>query len=286
MPAVLTATFTRLPIPGGDNNNYDTYVMQQIRRGSIGSNNIDVSNSGGSLNVGLGFAGINDGVTEGAIQVTVPGSQTLAGSTPGLWHALEFSVSGTAATFYLTALITESNEAFMSLLIKGYYDATKGGYYRIASRRVLAFVFIRAGTVLGRIVNTENGVKGFKGITLTDYIDSSGSRTQKYIATMIQEIGNWNMQASAGGSATLTLTLNVPIYVFRKIRVIINDDTLSAFSNLEYADNSTGKSNGAVQGIGSSGILNLTRLTGGIYDSVGFHTSPLNRGVVTIEWET
>jgi hypothetical protein len=283
MPAILTATFTRPPISGGDNNNYDTYVMQQIRRGSIGSNNIDVSNSGGSLNVGLGFAGINDGVTEGAIQVTVPGSQTLAGSTAGVWHALEFSVSGTAATFYLTALAGETDESFMSLAMKGYYDAAKGGYYRIASRRVLAFVFIRAGTVLGRIVNTENGVKGFKGITIIDYIDKVGAYSQKYLTKYEQEIGVWNMDSTISVSVTFPFTIanvrSLSGIIFGDLantRFLINTFQDSADANLIA---------GGFFGAGT-GNISIIRRTGGYFDSVNFDDGTMNRGIVVIEYET
>ena len=195
----LTAIYQRLPISGGDNNAYHIPVMQNMRRGSIGANSIDISNVAGALNVDLGFAGINDGTAngEGVLQITVGGTFSLAGSTAGAWHALEFSESGTSCTFYLTALAAYTDESFMHADMKGYWSAAKLGYYRIASRRVLAFVFIRAGTVLGRIVNTENGVKGFKGITIEDYITQAGAMAQVYIAIAEIEIGDWNMPSNA-----------------------------------------------------------------------------------------
>jgi hypothetical protein len=290
MPAVLTATFTRLPIPGGDNNNYDTYVMQQIRRGSIGGNNIDVSNSGGSLNVELGFAGINDGVTEGAIQVTVAGSQTLAGSTAGVWHALEFSVSGTAATFYLTALAGETDESFMSLTMKGYYDAVKCGYYRIPSRRILSFVFVRVGNALGRIVNTENGVKGFKNIQMVDYSIAGDTKVTltKYFATYIGEIGAWNMDSTDRKAIPQPIYPIISAQKWRGIDVYIFDDFGVSYKLMAYADPTSSGNPGNIQGgivlYGANYVL--FRVVGGYFDSAQFDDAIINRGIVVVEYET
>jgi hypothetical protein len=289
----LTASFQRNPINHGDFNVWLPIIMQQILRGGIGGNNIDVSNVGGSLTVGLGYAGINDGVVEGTMQVTIAGSVTLAGSTAGVWHAFEFSVSGTAVTFSLAALAGETDESFMSLTMKGYYDAAKCGYYRIASRRTLAFVFIRAGTVLGRIVNTENGVKGFKGITVVDYIDSLGAQSKKYITSKIIAIGNWNMRAAGGGS----LAVNVPHGLGSMAHIIsvngfVIDDSNSYKSPIVGGETYLGNppTSASAMDIRIADIDNLNiilmRTTGSVYDSVNFDSTPFDRGALEIKYET
>jgi hypothetical protein len=292
MPAVLTASFQRIPQNHGDLGVWNSPALQQMRRGSLGANSIDVS-IGGSLNVDLGFAGISDGVTEGTMQVTAAGTFSLAGSTAGAWHALEFSVSGTSCTFYLTALAGETDESFMSLTMKGYWSAAKLGYYRIASRRVLAFVFIRAGTVLGRIVNTENGIKGFKNIPVENYVSSTGVQSLKYYTKLILEIGDWNMRAAGGGSSLATINYPFPIGVDRIIDIVPvirpDDDGGSAGFNFN-----TSRIQDIVDpNLFTFGILYWTNLlvylerrTGSNLDHANYDKINFNRGFVYITYET
>jgi hypothetical protein len=259
-----------------------------MRRGSLGANSIDVS-IGGSLNVDLGFAGISDGVTEGTMQVTAAGSISLAGSTAGAWHAFEFSVSGTSCTFYLTALAGETDESFMSLTMKGYWSAAKLGYYRIASRRVLAFVYVRTGPVLGRIVNTSNGSIGFRDITICDSKDFSGTLYRAYRATLISQIGAWNMQAAGGGVDVKLVPLPVVFSAGSRItgiKAVIFSDT-GAQESIEGFQNSADPQ--LVAGgcnLISTSTLRLYRRTGGLWDNAACVSVLVNRGYVTIEWET
>jgi hypothetical protein len=289
----LTATFQKNPVNHGDLGVWNSPAIQQMRRGALGGNSIDVSNVGGSLNVDLGFAGINDGVIEGTVQVTIAGSVTLAGSTVGVWHALEFSVSGTAATFYLTALAGETDESFMSLTMKNYWSAAKLGYYRIASRRTLAFVFIRAGTVLGRIVNTENGVIGFKGIIRKDYVSSAGVQSKKYYTELILEIGDWNMRAAGGGSPLATINYPFTINVDKIINMVptIRPDNDGGSAGFNF--NAARIQDLADPNLFTLGILYYTnvlvyleRRTGSNLDHANYDKTNFNRGFVLITYET
>ena len=291
----LTAIYQRLPISGGDNNAYHIPVMQNMRRGSIGANSIDISNVAGALNVDLGFAGINDGTAngEGVLQITVGGTFSLAGSTAGAWHALEFSVSGTSCTFYLTALAAYTDESFMHADMKNYWSAAKLGYYRIASRRVLAFVFIRAGTVLGRIVNTENGVLGFKGIEIIDYVDASFVMSKKYIGKWELEIGDWNMDTTAAKAISENAFMGVKAIGkrIRNINVIIRNDADTLYQPLlKYVIAAgvfyvAGGIETTYDSVGSFQIR-LLRVDSGLFDNASYSTTPYNRGWVIIEYET
>jgi len=272
----LIASFTRNPVSGGDNNAWAAYLMVQACRGGLGSNSIDVTNVAGALTIGLGYAGIDDGVTQGTIQVTTAGTVSLAGSTAGAWHALECSVSGATATFYLTAMGSYTDESFMDLAMKGYYDAAKCGYYRIASRRTLAFVFVRAGTVLGRVVNTENGIKGFKGIPRIDYYDNTGALSQKYIDKVKVQSSAWNMDTTTN----IIVTLPFGITTWQNAYAIIIQGALMTPLNIPQID--SGYMNGGV-GRNSANQAVLYRYTGGAFDSALYNNA---LSYVTIEYET
>ena len=292
MPVGIIATYTRNPITGADANAYAAFVMAQISRGAIGANSIDVSNVGGSINVGLGMAGIDDGTGNGrgTIQVTTAGSVSTGGGTAGVWHALEFSVSGTAVTFYLTALAGEFDESFMSLTMKGYYDAAKGGYYRIASRRVLAFVFLRAALVVGRIVNTENGVIGFKGIKIVDNRVMAGTIGRVYIAQSCAEIGVWNMQAAGGGGDVVLVVMPTRALVAPKVisisAVIYGDDASGPWSIDKFANGADPNLRAGGWDLASAATTRLYRRTGGFFDNVNFSSVLVNRGFLQMQWET
>jgi hypothetical protein len=278
----LVATYTRNPIVGADSNAYNSFVFAQISRGAIGANSIDVSNVGGALTVGLGYAGIDDGTGtgRGTIQVTTAGTVSLAGSTAGAWHALECSLpGGTVVTFSLTALAGETDESFMSLTMKGYYDATKCGYYRIASRRTLAFVFIRAGTVLGRIVNCESGVKGFKGIVARSYYDSSLVETTKYYAQMEVAIPIWNMDSTASVNVALPFKISTTPKI---LGVYINSGSPLSVGNVVFNINQ-GAYEIYYNESGAIGRIVLSRLGMTYFDNATYNAAT---GLIEILWET
>ena len=290
MPAVLTASFQRIPQNHGDLGVWNSPALQQMRRGSLGGNSIDVSNVGGSLNVDLGFAGISNGVTEGTMQVTTAGSFSLAGSTLNSWHALEFSVSSTSVTFYLTALAGETDHNFMSLTMKGYYDAAKCGYYRIASRRVLAFVFIynSGGATLGRIVNTENGIKGFKGIKMIEYYTAPTVKTLIYIDKCIADLGAWNMDSTDRKIINACLPFWLRCFgtllpTVKNVNVFIYDDSGVLFPLMYFTDGTVGIMGGIENYVGNTVLF---RTAGGFFDSVQFDDAVMNRGFVIVEYET
>lgn len=273
----LVANFLRFAYDHGDLNTWQPLYLRLIKAGGIGGLSCELSNNAGALQLGLGFGGIDNGTLAGfgAIEVTTAGNISLAGVTDGLWHAVEYSVSGTAVTFYVTALAGETDESFMSLTMKGYYDGSKQGYYRIASRRVIGFVFIRAGAVLGRIVNTESGKLGFKGIRILDNpLSSGGSSTVEYIAQITKSY-LWDMDTNA--TITVTMPFAIVGLQVREIRVTVVHDNRVAIYNLETA----GKINDLLYD-----VLTLERTGGGIFDSVSYNDGGIDRGYVTIKWLT
>jgi hypothetical protein len=275
----LVANFLRFAYDHGDLNTWQPLYLRLIKAGGIGGLSCELSNNAGALQLGLGFGGIDNGTLAGfgAIEVTTAGDISLAGVTNGVWHAVEYSVSGTAVTFYVTALAGETDESFMSLTMKGYYDGSKQGYYRIASRRVLGFVFLRAALALGRIVNCESGKLGFKGIEIVDYI-VAGVITKKYLAKMRINIGSWDMDG------TLAIALSYPFNIINFAEIVncivtIISDSAAQIFQLNYK----GEGSFSFENVG---YVTLSRTTGGWFDSATFNDPAAQRGYVIIQWYT
>ena len=120
---------------------------------------------------------------------------------------------------------------------------------------------------------------------MIDYVDSTGARTQKYIAKLDQEIGDWNMDS----------TSNIYVYFnhaityanIRKIDVMIKYDAGTEYTPLNYFYDTTDPSllNGGIDYITATYVI-LRRRTGGQFDSANFDSTSYNRGYVLIEWET
>jgi hypothetical protein len=299
MPVVLTSNFQRLPYNHGDLNSYHDAVMRTILAGGIGGLSIEATNVGSAITVSRGFAGIYDGTLagKGAIEVTVSGNITTAGASANLWHALEFSVSGTSVTWYLTPLAGETDESFMSLTMKNYYDGSKNGYYRIASRRIIAFVFLRTALAVGRIVNCESGKLGFKNIEIVNCYDNAKNWiSYKYYAKIESQIGAWNMYMAGGGSASKSCFigfLGKTLLRIKSMKVIVFDDNFGT-GNIYFIDTAT--TSGGIAGVPAGGLgviwtpssplIALYSLAGGIFNTVAFQNAVLNRGFIFTIFET
>jgi|GEM_PF-4245905 len=277
----LTADFKRFAYDHGDLGVWLPLMERFIAAGGLGGLSIEASNVVGVLTVSQGFGGIYDGTLagKGAIQVTTAGSVSTAAGTAGLWHALEYSVSGTSVTWYLTSLAGETDESFMSLTMKGYYDGSKAGYYRIASRRVVAFVFLRAALALGRIVNCENGKLGFKGIRT--FINGDAILTAKYITSIEMTGAAWNMDTTQ--LVYLTLPFNVSLTKIKSQKAYILSN-VGAWSDLPFPNTASCLVQGYSYLDYSMGYrIYFARLTGGSYDQPNWNNASYGG---MIEFET
>lgn len=158
-------TFTREPVTGGDLGAWAPYLIAQTRGGGLGALSLELYDNGGDLKMREGFAGINDGVVRGMIECTTDGTISTVGMTANNWHQVEMSVSGAAVTLSISAIAGETDESLIPATVKAAYNAAKQGYYMTASKRLVGVVFLRTALALGRVVNCENGKRGFRGIT-------------------------------------------------------------------------------------------------------------------------
>ncbi len=294
----LVIAFTREPINHGDAGVYHDYVMAQMRRGGEGGLSCELYNSSGALYLSKGSFGIYDSATpaRGACNVTTEGEIDKSGGTAGLWHAVEVSVSGTAGTPTITAIAGATDESIIPASIKAAYQYDKQGYYITTSKRLLGIVFLRAALALGRIVNCESGKIGFKGIKIIESIDAAGTLSNKYIASLIQAIGDWDMDASSNVHLSMYNNTTFQDNVFSKILridTIIFGDVLGVavhplrkFLNAVDPDLIAGGIQNISKESGGSGAIALARRTGGYFDNANYDSVAYNRGWVYIEYET
>jgi len=120
--------------------------------------------------------------------------------------------------------------------------------------------------------------------TLTGGIDSGGGGT--FLKFKIVEIGDWNMNVSAAGVASVSVAHGLTASTIRSVSVIVRNDA----PNTYYPLNSF--SNGADPALFAGGVTAITGInvilairTGGTFDAAGFDATSYNRGWITI-WYT
>lgn len=290
-------TFYPKPVIGGSINVWGTYLDMLVRAGGIGALTCELYNDSGALKLSKGKIGINDGTYEGVAVIDTITTIDTTGMTANNWHKIELSVSGASVTIAIAAIAAATDESVIDAATKAAYDYEKAGYYLTDTKRLLGVVYLRTALAPGRIVNCKSGKLGFKGIKIIDYYTSAYVISQVYLAKVIFEIGNWNMNISGGGSATKTIQLNNYLgssaaHLGKKIRnayVIIRDDTDANYLPVNESEN------GADPGLLAGGItyfltgatsMVLSCRTGGEFDNASYNESPFNRGWVNLEYET
>ena len=112
-----------------------------------------------------------------------------------------------------------------------------------------------------------------------EYIDDSSVHSVVNLKTKVIEIGDWDMDADASKNVLHTLSNHTKI---RNIFVsILRDDSTRTY-NLEIS--SGGSMHGSIQFLDST-TLYLTRVVGGVFDSINFDSTSFNRGLITITYE-
>ncbi len=154
-------TFYREPTNHGDNNNYHDYVMLQLRCGGRGGLTMELYNSGGSLYLSAGYAGIDDGVTKGTVERTAAAALSIAGISVGTWCKVEVAVSGSAVTYTVLDIAGAVTEHTIPPTVVAAYDYRKAGYYLTASKRIIGLAYKTGAGNLGRIVNPNSNHSGF-----------------------------------------------------------------------------------------------------------------------------
>jgi hypothetical protein len=93
-------------------------------------------------------------------------------------------------------------------------------------------------------------------------------------------IGLWNMQGVINFSVIVPTPMT-SLNIIAASAVVYQDGSPSAAIPIGTINNGTGVTNGGIRDIQANSI-NLTRLTGGQFDSVNFSGVAVNRGFVTI----
>lgn len=146
-----------------------------------------------------------------------------------------------------------------------------------------------ADTTLQNNINIEASTRGTNDTTLQGNITAEAvaranadTAISGGLLTSVFSIGDWNMDSAP----STFVSTGVAKAKIRGIDVIIYDD----FGNPSPIDSNLdntgagGNRGGWIYNVGGSGEINLTRLTGGVFDNSGYHTTPYNRGFVTVRY--
>lgn len=114
-----------------------------------------------------------------------------------------------------------------------------------------------------------------------EYRDDTPSETIAVIKTKIIEIGDWNMDTTTSLSVAHNITNWKNI---RDVSAIIRNDGDTAYYNLFDSRDAGGNSSGGMSSIDSTNIL-LTRVTGGLFDGIGYDSTSYNRGWIYVVYE-
>jgi hypothetical protein len=158
---------------------------------------------------------------------------------------------------------------------------------------------ITAGTSILAPANLPKATTSLEGIreTATDTEAKALSATDKFITpanlsavnggklTLELTIGDWNMHAGGGGTASAVVNHGLSSSQWKTIRVknvTIRNDADTLYYDLEFADDTFGISGGV--GAKTSSSITLNRITSGLFDQATFSTTSYNRGWIVLEY--
>ena len=101
-----------------------------------------------------------------------------------------------------------------------------------------------------------------------------------------EDIGDWNMDSTSNVNVTFTGVDHTKI---RSVDCIIRDDNSSSAVRKLEITNSSGNNGGYINTISNSSgdtVVNLQRVTSGVFDNASFDSTSYNRGWVTIWYTT
>jgi len=286
-------SFLREPIIGGDDNTWGTYLLAQFQA-TLGDLSCKLENVGGTLYINPGHFGIDDGTNRGIVTVPAAESISLAGTSNETWIAIECAVSGTAHTFTATDIAGATDPTLLPTDFRNSYDGEKGGFYITNNKRCIGLVWKNAGGVLLAVINTVGGREEWWASQIglhTGTIHEQSGPGKGFVI----EIGNWNMNVTGGGSASVTVTNYFGVFyaALQRMNAIVRPDSGALGAGVDIAGELMRFGNnadpnllsGGWTGIGINAGNTFTTLyirTGGYYDSANFNDPAYNRGWVTI----
>lgn len=276
--------FVRLPDEGEDDGVWADFADPNIRASILGRYTARLYNDAGVLKISKGRIGTDDGTNEGVARIDTITTINMAAVSNGNWAKIEMSIVGAAVTFAAADIVGATTNVAIPSTVKTNYDPEKGGYYLVATKRLIGIAYKDGSGNLSYIYNCEDGILGFKETELISGYDSSLALSDVYIRKVRYEIGAWNMDANA--QATVSVKgAGAEIPLIRSIKAIIQNDASTAFYVL-YAFVAGGTIDGGISILTpATGLITLDRTFGGVFDSVNFDDAVMNRGWIIIELE-
>lgn len=146
------STFYRKPTLGADRNQWAPYNDAHINT-ALGEQSAQLYNDAGTLKIGKGRIGINDGTTTGVSIIDTVTTISMALVSNGNWAKIEMTVSGTAVTFTALDIAGATTENVLPATFLAGYDQAKVGYYLSANKRCIGVAYKDAGGNLVAVVN-------------------------------------------------------------------------------------------------------------------------------------
>lgn len=165
---MMANTFYLEPIDGGDQGKWGP---KELRINSLNSGVLTCKlyNDSGTLKLSVGKIGLNDGST-GIVIVDTVTTISLASVSASNWFKVEVTRTGSTPNFTATNITGETNPASFPAAVDGYFDGSKGGYYRVGTSRLLGVGYLDSGNALNGIVMMCSNYEGYRGFVYNDAV--------------------------------------------------------------------------------------------------------------------
>lgn len=277
-------TFYRKPNPGGDTNAWATYNDAQ-NDASLGVITSQLFNDSGSLKVKVGKIGIDTGATRGIAFIDTETTIDISGVTNETWAKIEMAISGTTPVFTALDIAGATDPSEAPATFKDSYDGEKGGFYISTTKRVIGLAWKNSSGVLLAVINVCSHINDYWASEIGLHTGTIHQQRGPGKGFSVN-IGDWNMNASAGGSGSKTVSVSFGDFLeqsLSRISILIRIDTGS--------DDRVHDNNAFNQGSGGSNVycgyivnnqIYMDGASGSDYDNAFYNDTSYNRGWITI----
>lgn len=162
-------TFFPEPIDGGD---IEIWGPKELRQNKIskGIMSAKIYDDSGDLKLTVGQIGFDNGSGYGVTLVDTVTTIDISGITASRWFTVELTRVGSTPSFAAFELATDQNPYDLPASIATYYDAEKGGYYRVPTARIVGFGWKATGGTLAGVLNVDSVIEGYSGYSTGEII--------------------------------------------------------------------------------------------------------------------
>jgi len=146
----------RFCIDGGDRGVWGP-KENEVNLLGLGTCTAYLYDDAGTLTLGKGRVGLDDGSQKCSLIVDTATAVSLAGLTASRWAQVELSRVNTTLVIEITTIAGASDPAALPASFTGAYDGDKQGYYVVTTKRVVGLAWINAGGNLEGIINCLSG---------------------------------------------------------------------------------------------------------------------------------